>query len=249
MALRIKVYIKISDSLWVSCQVYIWVAFVHQIYIWPGLGLYTLNLWRLDIPLHIFTDIAGCFHWHCRMFSRPLHMANLYCKHVLHARAVTSLSFPDHLRLSAIISARTARCIISRRSPRAVAGGGLLRPARCKLWIFPLLRNFHCLITSADPQRYKVRLSAEFSVSLFCSQFAILHQLNLRQMYLPLDGWDERVWKTTHVGYHKILMQFLYIRIILRCPLTHTDGSKSGLDVEVAHPNPRWTKYPSDPEL
>ena len=85
----------------------------------------TLNLWRLDISLHIFTDIAGCFH--------ALHLANLYCKHVLHAHAVTLLSFPDHLRLSAIISARTARCIISRRSPRAVAGGGLLRPARCKL--------------------------------------------------------------------------------------------------------------------
>ena len=29
--------------------------------------------------------------------------------------------------------------------------------------------------------------------------------------------------------------------IIPRCPLTYIDGSKSGLDVEVAHPNPRWT--------
>ena len=29
--------------------------------------------------------------------------------------------------------------------------------------------------------------------------------------------------------------------MILRCPLTYLDGSKSGLDVEVDHPNPRYT--------
>ena len=29
--------------------------------------------------------------------------------------------------------------------------------------------------------------------------------------------------------------------IIPRCPLTYIDGSKSGLDVEVSHPNPRYT--------